>query len=135
MIEVHHSVNADAADVWAILADTRCWSEWGPSVTGVEHVPPMLHAHSTGRVRLVIGVWLPFQVTHFEAGRSFRWRVAGVSATGHRVEPLGHGRSRIVFEVPTLAAPYALVCKYACKRIASLAEADRLHSKASGSVG
>ncbi|MFK8002224.1 MAG: SRPBCC family protein [Polyangiales bacterium] len=124
MFEVCESANASAESVWAILADTRRWPEWGPSVTRVEHGPRMLHAQSRGRVRLPMGVWLPFQVTDFEVGRSFRWNVAGIPATGHRVLPLGRGRSRVVFEVPALAAPYALVCKFACRTIVRLAESE-----------
>ncbi|MFT5354199.1 MAG: hypothetical protein ACI9KE_001402 [Polyangiales bacterium] len=122
MIEVHETAHADAQTVWSILADTRRWTEWGPSVVKVEHTPSMLHACSEGRVQLPIGLWLPFRVTDFEPGRSFRWSVAGIPATGHRVVSLGPGRSRVTFEVPTLAAPYALVCKVACRKIAKLAE-------------
>lgn len=105
-----------------MLTDTHLWSQWGPSVRQVEHTPRMLHARSEGRVQLPMGLWLPFRVTDFEAERSFRWRIAGVPATGHRVLPLGPKRSRLTFEVPAFVAPYALVCKLACGRIARLAE-------------
>ncbi len=46
-----------------------------------------------------------------------------MSATGHRVERLGTERCRVVFEVPFWAAPHAVVCRPALRRIARLAAA------------
>jgi hypothetical protein len=62
---------------------------------------------------------LPFAISTFEPGARWSWRVAGVPATGHRVEPTSDG-CRIVFEVPIVAAPYAAVCRVALRRLARL---------------
>jgi hypothetical protein len=48
--------------------------------------------------------------------------VAGIPATGHRVEPLGPERCRVVFEVPLLAAPYLAVCRVAALKIRTILE-------------
>jgi len=53
-------------------------------------------------------------------GRAWRWRVAGVTATGPRVEALGPSRCRVVLEVPLWAAPCAVVCRMALGRMARL---------------
>jgi hypothetical protein len=50
--------------------------------------------------------------------------VAGIPATGHRVEALGPGRCRVVFEVPLLAAPYLAVCRLAAHRIRTILEEE-----------
>lgn len=82
----------------------------------------MVRAGTRGRVRSALGVWLPFEVTHYEEGRAWAWRVCGVHATGHRVEELAPNRCRVVFELPWLAAPYALICRWALRRIARILE-------------
>lgn len=108
---------------WEVLADTRYWPAWGPSVTGVElHRPATTHIGPgvSGRVRTAVGVWLPFRVTEWEQGRSWAWIVGGVAATGHRVDP-APGGCRVSFEVPIVAAPYLLVCQEALRRIDRLA--------------
>jgi hypothetical protein len=74
-------------------------------------------------VRTVLGAWLPFEVTEFTEGRSWRWRVAGLPATSHLVEPRPGG-CRVTFGVPFAAAPYALVCQEALRRIERLAHPD-----------
>ena len=124
MIKVDAVANAPAPRVWGILTDTTQWPLWGPSVSKVEHRGALLHKNSQGRIRLPFGLWLPFEVSTFQKGHYFSWRVAGVPATGHRVEALDDKRSRIIFEVPTIAAPYALICKKACYSIARLAEGE-----------
>ena len=108
--------------VWDLLVDTSRWSEWGPSVTKVDVPDVRLRAHSTGRVRTLVGLWLPFTVTDFEDGRTWAWTVAGVPATTHTVKPIPGG-CRVTFGVPTPAAPYALVCRAALRRIERFAQA------------
>jgi hypothetical protein len=63
-------------------------------------------------------------VTHFDPGHRWVWRVAGIPATGHRVEPVAAG-CRVVFEVPLPALGYAAVCRIALGRIARLVEDGR----------
>lgn len=122
---VQEMIEAPAERLWALLVDTEAWSQWGPSVTGVEIDRRMLRSASTGRVHTVLGISLPFRVTVFEEGRYWRWKVAGIRATGHRITPLGAFGTLLTFEVPWWAAPYALVCKVACARLARLAQAEK----------
>jgi hypothetical protein len=119
------AIAAPAARVWSILTDTRAWPAWGPSVSRVECAQRYITAGSRGRVRTVIGVWLSFEITDFVDGRYWSWKVAGIPATGHRVEPLGRDSCRLSFEVPTLAAPYLAVCRVACLRIRAMASGAR----------
>jgi len=104
------------------LRDTRRWPEWSPSVGGVESADRYVETGTTGRVR-VAGVWTPFRVTAATRLR-WDWRVAGVPATGHRVERyLGRSdRCRVVVEVPLVAAAYVSVCRRALDRFADLVE-------------
>jgi uncharacterized protein YndB with AHSA1/START domain len=122
MLRVSHRIAAPAERVWDVLTDPVCWPRWGPSVSAVEVSDRPIRSGSRGRIQTSARVWLPFEVTALSEGRYWRWRVAGVPATGHRVEPLDEHRSRLTFEVPWLAAPYGLVCALAARRIASLCE-------------
>jgi len=105
--------------------DRRSWKAVVSAVSALEATdasryadrPWRLSQGSTGRVRPALGPWVAFRVTTFEEGRSWGWRVAGVPATTHRVESLGQERCRVGFEVPTWAAPYAVVCATALRRI------------------
>lgn len=123
MIDVRRRVALPADRVWHLLTDTTAWPVWGPTVGAVDADDRVIRAGSTGRVRTVAGVWIPFEVTEFEAGSSWSWRVAGIPATGHAVEADGPDASVVTFAVPLWAAPYAAVCWFAAGK---LAEADRL---------
>lgn len=108
-----------------MLVDVRCWPRWGPTVAaarldGGGHV---LTATAVGQVRPSVGPWVPFTVDRFVDGREWSWRVAGVPATSHRVEPLAAGRCRVAMHVPTWALPYAPVCAVALRRIERLVTA------------
>jgi hypothetical protein len=116
-LEVARLMNASASEAWRLLVDTRRWPEWGPSIRAVECPTRFIGPGSRGRVRTAIGLWFWFEVVEFEEGRRWSWRVGGVPATGHRVEPLGARRCRVVFEVPAPAWPYAVVCRRALRRI------------------
>jgi hypothetical protein len=122
-IDVAGVMPAPPAAAWQLLTDTRTWPSWGPTIRDVTvddpEQGPVISAGTTGTVRTVVGVTLPFRVVHLDDGVRWTWRVAGVPATGHRVEPHPEG-CRVVFEVPALAAPYAAVCHLALRRIRRL---------------
>ena len=121
-LDVSRDLAASPAAAWGVLTDTRSWPAWGPSVAEVRTEPPVLAAvGQRGQLRGPVGPWVPFEITGFDPGSRWTWRVAGIAATGHRVEPRPDG-CRVVFEVPRLAAPYAAVCRVALRRIAALVE-------------
>jgi uncharacterized protein YndB with AHSA1/START domain len=120
-LEVAAELDAAPERAWELLADIARWPEWGPSVAGTEPAAGLVEPGLRGRVRTPAGFSVPFEVTAVEPGKAWRWTVAGVVATGHRVEALGPGRCRVVFEVPLWAAPYAIVCRLALRRLARLA--------------
>lgn len=106
-----------------MLAEFRHWPAWGPTVRDVEADAPVVAPGVRGRVRTLLGLWLPFEITAAEPERSWEWRVAGVPATGHEISALGPGRTRVAFSVPALAAPYLLVLRLGLARLRRLAEA------------
>ena len=117
-IRVSRAVDASAETCWDLLTDTERWPDWGPSVTAVDCAERYIQTGTEGRVRVVGGLWLPFEIT---ACREYRWtwRVARIPATGHYVE-VGD-ETRIGFEVPVLAAGYVPVCVRALRDLAVLA--------------
>ncbi|MGI8753605.1 MAG: SRPBCC family protein [Acidimicrobiales bacterium] len=124
MLDVARHLPVPAASVWATLIDTTVWSQWGPSVRGatLDRDGTLLRADSTGRVLTAFGVWLPFRVTDWEPGRRWGWKVAGIPATAHRVEPAdGGATSRAVIEIPTWAPFYAPLCWMALGRVGAVA--------------
>ncbi|MDZ5811197.1 hypothetical protein U4E84_07540 [Halorubrum sp. AD140] len=104
------------------LRDTHTWPGWGPAIDAVESDDRFVRAGTTGRVS-VGGAWLPFRVTSCH-GRRWDWRVAGIPATGHRVDSYAgeSGRCRVVVEVPVVAVWYVPVCRRALDRFAALVE-------------
>jgi hypothetical protein len=104
------------------LRDTRTWPDWGPAIDAVESDDRYVTRGTRGRIS-VGGAWLPFRVTACN-GRRWEWRVAGVPATGHRVDRYAGepDRSRVVIEVPVIGAWYVPVCRRALGRFAALAE-------------
>jgi len=76
-------------------------------------------------VTSIVGVDLPFEITEFDDGAHWGWKVAGVGATDHTVEPLGADRCAVSFGVPWPLAPYLVVCRVALTRLAALAESER----------
>lgn len=119
-LTVAREMQVDPDVAWQLLVDTSRWPEWGPSVTEVDLPGGRIGPGSSGRVRTVPGPRLRFEVTEFTEGRSWSWRVAGVPATSHRVEPVPGG-CRVTFGVPVAAAPYLVVCREALRRIERLA--------------
>ncbi len=125
MPETAIKINVAASAAWRLLTDTTRWPEWGPSVSRVECSERYIGLGSTGRVQTVLGFWLPFLITEFNAGRHWCWKVAGIPATGHRVESLGPDRCKVVFEVPLIATPYLLICHQAAKQIKRILEKEQ----------
>jgi hypothetical protein len=119
-IEVSQKLDVPADRAWTLLTDTRRWPEWGPSVRAVTCADREIRAGSTGTIGTVLGITVPFEVVACEPYR-WTWRIARIPATGHRVDPLGGDRCRVVFEVPLPAAGYVPVCRRALDRIAELA--------------
>jgi hypothetical protein len=126
MLATGVEIQAPASAAWKLLTDTTRWTQWGLSISRVESAEQYIGPGSTGRVQTIIGVWLPFRVTEFVAGQRWGWEVAGIPATGHRVESLGPDRCRVSFEVPLLAVPYLAVCKLAAQRIRNILEQEQL---------
>jgi len=122
-IRVTQDVAASPERSWNVLVDTRLWARWGPSITAVDlHGDgTIISGGSTGRVLTIAGIWLPFEITEFVAGQRWAWSIQGIGATGHEVRDRPGG-SQVVFTVPLLAAPYAVVCRIALDRVRRLAE-------------
>lgn len=124
-LTVHRHVAAPTDAVWAVLVDLDAWPAWGPSVRraalddGGE-----LGLGSRGHVWTAIGPRLPFEVTSFDPGRAWAWRVAGVPATTHAVAPEGGG-CRLSMGAPLWAPAYLPVLASALGRIERMVVADR----------
>lgn len=124
MPSVELSIAAPASAVWDVLVDLQAWPEWGPTVSGAEldGLGP-LALGARGKVWTPVGVPLPFVIDDFVDGRSWSWRVAGVSATRHEVIPTRTG-CVLSFGVPVWAPAYLAIMAVALPRIARMA-ADR----------
>ena len=118
-------IRAPAASAWELLIDTRRWPEWGPSVARVDCADRCIGPGTVGRVRTAFGLWISFQITEFTVGQYWRWRVAGIPATGHRVVSIGPNLCRVLFEVPVLAAPYLIICKLGARRMKEILEEEQ----------
>ena len=118
MLAVDRLIAAPPSVVWNVLVDLDAWPKWGPTVSAGLLDPPHteLALGVTGTVRTSLGVAAPFTVTEFEPGRHWAWKVAGIPATHHRVEPAGdHARASMA--VPWWAAAYLSVCAVGLRRI------------------
>ena len=116
--------DAPASVLWALLVDPEAWPRWGPSVRGAVVDADELAVGARGTVTTAIGVEVPFEITHFEAGTRWAWRIGAVPATDHRVEAVGPGRCRVGFGVPWPAAPYLVVCRSALHRLGRLVDEE-----------
>ena len=116
-------IDAPPGKVWSHLTEVRYWPEWGPSVRAVELdlEGEAIGAGVTGRVQTAVGIWLPFEITRFEAERYWDWSVAGFRATGHRLTALAEHRTRVEFTVPRIFKPYVWVLDRGLRRLERLA--------------
>jgi hypothetical protein len=120
---VKRAVEAPPESVWDVLTDTEQWPAWGPSISAVDSTDRYIERGSTGRVRLLDAVWLPYEITSCADCR-WTWDVARVDATGHFVSRHPDG-AVVGFELPVLAAGYVPVCRRACGKIGRLASRGR----------
>jgi hypothetical protein len=119
---VRRKIEASPERAWDLFTDTTRWRSWGPTVRVVSCSDRHIRKGSRGRVFTPIGLSAPFLITEYEHGKYWSWRVAGVRATGHRVEPAGRDSCTVVFELPLSWMPYAVVCRIALGRMARLLE-------------
>lgn len=120
MTAVHRRIAAPSDEVWRILVDLDYWPRWGPTVSGAEIDGDLLTLGTTGRVWTPVGIPLPFTITEFVPGVRWAWRVAGVDATKHGVDPDGDG-CRVWMSAPWWAPAYLPVLAIALRRIDQLA--------------
>ena len=105
------------------LVDLDAWPQWGLSVQRAElSSGTELTLGSVGKVWTPVGVALPFEITEFDDGRAWEWKVAGVPATRHEVLPDGDG-AVLNFGVPWWAPAYLPVLAVALPKIEQLARA------------
>ncbi len=115
------AIDAPASEVWDLLVDPAAWPRWGPSVRRASVEGGTLELGARGTIETALGVSLAFEITTFVNGSRWAWKVGGVNATDHRVEPLGPHRCRVGFGVAWLAAPYLGICRMALGRLDQLA--------------
>jgi hypothetical protein len=121
MLCERRDIDAPADVVWRLLTDTTEWPRWGPSVRVVDSSQRFIGPGVRGRVQTASGLWVPFKITDWQPERFWAWRVGGVPATGHRVEPLAQHCCRVSFLIPRWAPFYRLTCRIALRRIAERA--------------
>jgi uncharacterized protein YndB with AHSA1/START domain len=125
MLTVDRTIAAPPSAVWKLLVDLDAWPKWGPTIRRARLDEPHteLALHATGTVQTSLLVAVSFVVTEFEPGRLWAWKVAGVPATHHRVDPSGDG-ARATIAVPWWSAPYLTVCSIALRRIDTMLTAS-----------
>ena len=123
---IRREVDAPAAVLWRLLTDLDRWPEWGPTVRRAVLDDVQFQRGATGTVSTVAGIDLGFEITDFDEGSSWGWKVAGVPATHHSVEPLDADRCRVGFGVPLIAAPYLAVCDVALRRLDTMASSEKV---------
>lgn len=124
-MQIRHVISAPPEQVWNVLIDTRQWPVWGLSVRAVKSPGQYIDAGLKGSLQTVIGLWVPFEITDFESLHFWSWKVAGIPATGHRLTKIDENHSELIFEMPAVALPYALICRQAARRIGRLAQTEK----------
>lgn len=116
-------IDAPADAVWQILTDLSAWPVWGPTVTGAELSDGgPFRLGSRGKVWTPVGVPLPFEINDFQPGSMWAWKVGGIPATRHGVDPMGDG-CRVWMSAPAWGPAYVPVLAIALRRIEHLATA------------
>lgn len=115
-------IDVPAEAVWPYVAEFENWPVWGPTISAVESDAAAVATGARGRVKTVVGLWLPFEITAVVPGRSWHWKVAGIPATGHYVHAIGDERCRVVFTVPWPLAPYVAVLRAGLTRLETLVQ-------------
>ena len=82
-------INAPASRVWQLITDTETWPYWGPTVRKVDSPEQFIRTGLKGRILTPFVIWVPFGIEKCQLERYWDWRVSGIPATGHLVEPLG----------------------------------------------
>lgn len=95
------------------------WPSWGVTITAVEPPSGRVRPGIEGRVKTIAGTWLPFRITDVRDGAFWTWRVAGVAATGHLVEPDAEG-CRVTFTAPWWAPFYLPVLSRALRTLSRM---------------
>lgn len=119
-IIVSRQVDCTTEEVWRVITDTEQWPRWGPSVSGVKCSQRHIGPASTGYVKIIMGLWLPFTITEYQHLHYWSWRIGRVQATGHRLTETGADTCMVSFDLPWWAGPYVLVCSIALSRISRL---------------
>lgn len=119
-ILIGQTINCTAADAWRLLTDTQQWPRWGPSVTFVSCKERFIGPDSTGRVKTLLGFWVPFTITDYIDQHFWNWRIGRFPATGHRVNVVDDRTCVVAFDMPWWAFPYIIICRIALGRIKRL---------------
>lgn len=121
MLTTSRRIQARPAAVWQLLVDVDAWPRWGLTVSRAELASDAeLRLGSRGRVWTPVGVPLPFEITEFDPGRTWAWKVAGVAATRHGVDRDG-ADCRAWMSAPLWAPGYLPVLATALRRIEAMA--------------
>lgn len=121
-MRVSKTISAPTQNVWQVLVDTKQWPTWGPSVKAVSCPQQYISAGLKGKIQTIFGIWINFEITRFEPLKYWEWKVAGIPATGHKLKEIDNNNCEIIFELPFITFPYALICLRAIDRIAHLAK-------------
>ncbi|MFG1934188.1 SRPBCC family protein [Mycobacterium sp. NPDC048908] len=125
MPTVEREIAVPAAAVWDVLTDLTAWPRWGPTVMGAQlDGPGPLRLGARGTIWTPVGVPVPFEITEFDAGRRWSWKVAGINATRHGVDPRDGG-CLAWMSAPLWAPGYLPVLGIALQRIERMVRQPR----------
>lgn len=116
VLRTSRTIAAPVDVVWDLISRYEHWPSWGVTIVAVDPDAGPVEPGATGRVKTIAGVWLPFEITDVDPGAWWSWKVAGIEATGHRVEPTSDG-CRVTFTAPIWAPFYLPVLTRAVELI------------------